>query len=186
MQNLKTMFSILTTVIVNLCLRAQWPLGTATDAESNTSWCAAPASKWSRGWQVAVFFLFDWQRWYFNSSNQSILRIKRTFWTHFWHSKAVSSRHLRMNFEGSNLFPAWNYRWGHKVFNLQDLDPGQWTFREGTWGEGFFWVQDWWWIYDGILMDFGWVLDRFWMGFWWISKLRLLLRLLLDGNFFFF
>lgn len=65
MQNLKNMFSIfpknsesLTTVIVNLCLRAQWPLGTATDAESNTSWCAAPASKWSRGWQVAGFFSF--------------------------------------------------------------------------------------------------------------------------------
>ena len=69
MQNLKTMFSTfpknsksLTTVIINLCLRAQWPLGTATDAESNTSWCAAPASKWSRGGKWQFFFLFDWQR----------------------------------------------------------------------------------------------------------------------------
>ena len=44
-------------VIVNLCLRAQWPLGTATDAESNTSWSVAPATKWSTGWQVASFFL---------------------------------------------------------------------------------------------------------------------------------
>ena len=56
-------------------------------------------------WQF--FFLFDWQGSFnkIQSVNQSILRIKRTFWTHFCRSKAVSSRPLRMNFEGSNLLP---------------------------------------------------------------------------------
>lgn len=117
-------------------------------------------------------------------SNQSILRIKRKFVSHFCHSKAASSRPLRMHFEGSNLLPCFWHPVRPEGFQPPRL--GSWTMDvQGRrfLVKVFFWVQDWWWIYDGILMDFGWVLDGFWMGFWWIF-VETLVESLSDGNLF--
>ena len=105
-------------------------------------------------------------------SNQSILRIKRTFWTHFCHSKAASSRPLRMNFEGINLLPCLKLPGEATRVSTSKtwiLDNG----RSGkALGVSFFWVQDWWWIwwdFDGFWMGFGWDFDGILMDFCWDS-----------------
>ena len=133
-----------------------------------------------------------WQGFFFligndlsTKSNQSILRIKRTFWTHFCHSKAASSRPLRMNFEGINLLPCLKLPGEATRVSTSKtwiLDNG----RSGkALGVSFF-------LGSGLVMDmmgFWWILDGYWMGFWWDFDgflLRLLLRVCRMATCFFY